>query len=237
MKLHSLMLLTWVLLTGCKAKDISAVEKEQPAEQPEEQTTQTMSYLALGDSYTIGQSVSASERWPVLLAEALNQTGKKIKIPDIIATTGWTTADLLNALTSSNPRTDYNMVSLLIGVNNQYQGRTQEEFRMQFRQLLTKCITYAGGDNKKVFVVSIPDWGVTPYGSGHRDQIALEVDLFNQIAKEESEKAKVLFIDITPLSRTALNDPSLIAPDGLHFSGTMYKQWVDIILPKVKTMI
>ncbi len=193
-------------------------------------------YLALGDSYTIGQSVPVDDRWPVILAAELKKAGKPTATPKIIARTGWTTRNLLDALAQSPPDSTFDLVSLLIGVNNQYQGRNLEEYRVEFRQLLTKSIGYAGGDAGNVFVLSIPDWGVTPLGQGNRDHIAGEIDRFNAVAKEECDKRKVIFIDITGISRRALNNPSLIADDNLHFSGKMYRLWVDEALPHVKRL-
>lgn len=196
-----------------------------------------LKYLALGDSYTIGESVTIEERWPVILAKDLKNAGKPVKNPDIIALTGWTTRDLLNSLENYKPSTQYDMVSLLIGVNNQYQGRAIEEYRTQFRELLLKSISYAHGKASKVFVLSIPDWGVTPYGNGNREKIAAAIDHFNAVAKEECEKEKVLFIDITNISRKALNDPTMLAVDKLHFSGKMHQLWVNEALPKVKSIL
>ena len=193
-------------------------------------------YLALGDSYTIGQSVEPDERWPVILANELKKAEKPIAAPEIIARTGWTTRNLLDALEQSPPTGTFDLVSLLIGVNNQYQGRNMEEYRVEFRQLLQKAIAYAGSDSRNVFVLSIPDWGVTAMGVGNRDHIAAEIDRFNAIAKDECDKQKVIFIDITDISRTALNDPSMIARDRLHFSAKMYRLWVNKALPVVRQM-
>jgi lysophospholipase L1-like esterase len=196
---------------------------------------QGMKYLALGDSYTIGESVNEDERWPVLFANAMRNAGKPTQTPRIIAQTGWTTRDLQLSLQNFNSIEKYDMVSLLIGVNNQYQGRSLEEYRTQFRELLLKSIGYANGEPSQVFVLSTPDWGVTPYGAGSRDQIAAEIDQFNAVAKDECGKEGVLFIDITTISRKALNDPILIAGDNLHYSGKMYQMWVDEVMDKVKS--
>lgn len=194
------------------------------------------SYLALGDSYTIGQSVGPDDRWPVILADELKKVGKSIAAPQIIARTGWTTRNLLDALEQSPPTGTFDLVSLLIGVNNQYQGRNKEEYRIEFRQLLQKAIAYAGDDAGNVFVLSIPDWGVTAMGEGNRDHIAAEIDSFNAIAKDECGKLKIVFIDITGISRTALNDPTMIASDQLHFSGKMYRLWINEAILKVRTL-
>ena len=188
------------------------------------------SYLALGDSYTIGQNVTVDQRWPVLLAKDLRAQGKLVSPPNIIATTGWTTADLLRSLETSPPDKKYDIVSLLIGVNNQYQGRDLEEYRTEFAKLLVKSVDYADGETNSVFVLSIPDWGVTPYGISNKDHIAKEIDQFNDVAREECRKMKILFIDITPISRKALNDPTMVASDRLHFSGKMHQLWVNEVL-------
>ncbi|PWH16870.1 MAG: lysophospholipase [Anaerolineae bacterium] len=191
----------------------------------------TIRYLALGDSYTIGESVAESERWPVQLSAELEKQGHSIELT-IIARTGWTTDELWNGIQQSSITPPYGLVSLLIGVNNQYRGRPVEEYREQFRFLLEQAIQYAGGNPKRVFVVSIPDWGVTPFASG-RDQsrITAEIDAFNTINREEAQATGVGYVDITPYSRTAQSDLSLIAPDGLHPSGKMYAGWVERILP------
>ena len=193
-------------------------------------------YLALGDSYTIGQSVEPDERWPNILSAELKAAGKPVATPQIIARTGWTTRNLLDALGQNPPTGTFDLVSLLIGVNNQYQGRNMEEYRVEFRLLLQKAIAYAGDDAGNVFVLSIPDWGVTAMGEGNRDHIAAEIDRFNAIAKDECDKQKVVFINITDISRKALNDPTMIASDQLHFSGKMYRLWVKEALPKVRQL-
>lgn len=188
-------------------------------------------YLALGDSYTIGESVPENERWPVQLAERLKAENIPVQVT-IIAKTGWTTNELWQGIQTAQPTPPYELVSLLIGVNNQYRGYSSEEYREEFRFLLDKSIEYAGGNKDRVFVVSIPDWGVTPFAEGRdRAQIAQEIDLFNSINKEESTTAGIRYFDITPVSRQP--DPALIAGDGLHPSGRMYSQWVDLIFPHV----
>ena len=182
-------------------------------------------YLALGDSYTIGESVSESERWPNQLAELLQAKGISAEVR-IIARTGWTTEELWRGIQAAKPEPFYDLVSLLIGVNNQYRGYDLNEYREQFTFLLNKCIEYAGGDSNRVIVLSIPDWGVTPFASGRdREQIAKDIDAFNSANREDSEEAGVHYVDVTPFSREAVSDPSLIASDGLHPSGKMYSEW------------
>jgi lysophospholipase L1-like esterase len=194
-------------------------------------------YLALGDSYTIGESVDEAERWPNQLARQLDEHGYKAEVT-IIARTGWTTDELWQGIQARDINPPYDLVSLLIGVNNQYRGRDIEEYREQFVFLLSKSIEYAGGNPKRVFVLSIPDWGVTPFANGRdAEQIAKDIDLFNSVNREETEKAGAYYVDITPISREAINDPSLVANDGLHPSGKMYTRWVEESLPVVLEML
>lgn len=195
-------------------------------------SNQPTRYLAMGDSYTIGESVPENERWPNQLADLLKtSSGRDIEVT-IIARTGWTTAELWQGIQAQKVEPPYDMVSLLIGVNNQYRGYDINEYREEFRFLLEKAIEYAGGNADHVFVLSIPDWGVTPFARGRdAEKIAQEIDAFNAINLEESQKAGVSYIDITPNSREAVNNPSLIAGDGLHPSGTMYARWAELALP------
>jgi lysophospholipase L1-like esterase len=195
-------------------------------------TPRTFSYLALGDSYTIGESVPAEQRWPVQLAGLLGEAGYNVGEPRIVARTGWTTDELNAAIEKENITQTYDLVSLLIGVNNQYRGYSLESYRQEFAGLLEQAIAYAGGDPRRVVVLSIPDWSVTPYAEG-RDQaaIAAAIDDFNRANREETEKQGASYIDVTPTSRQAEDDLSLIAPDGLHPSGFMYTEWARLSLP------
>jgi lysophospholipase L1-like esterase len=190
-------------------------------------------YLALGDSYTIGESVPEGDRFPNQLAALLAQEGHPTEVK-IIARTGWTTSELWDGIQKESLQPPYDLVSLLIGVNNQYRGYDSNEYREEFRFLLEKSIEYAAGDADHVFVFSIPDWGVTPFAKGQdATRISNEIDLFNSINREESEKAGAHYVDITPISRQALTDKSYIAPDGLHPSAAMYAQWSGTALPDV----
>jgi lysophospholipase L1-like esterase len=193
-------------------------------------------YLALGDSYTIGESVEAEGSFPYQLAAELTKAKHPISKPDIIATTGWTTDELIDAISKSDTKDKkYDLVTLLIGVNNQYRGYNQETYRAEFIQLLNTAIAHANGNKNRVFVLSIPDWGVTPFADGRdRSQIAYEIDLFNAINKQETQKAGVAYIDITPISKQAAIDPTLNAEDGLHPSAKMYGLWVKEVLPVVE---
>jgi len=190
------------------------------------------SYLALGDSYTIGESVKESERWPVQLSNSLRN---KLNKPVIIAKSGWTTDQLIDTLNKINFNKKFDFVSLLIGVNNQYRGRSVENFKEGFTILLKKSIEYANYKKERVLVVSIPDWGVTPFAKNkNRTIIGNEIDAFNKVIRDECMKNNITFFNITEISRKAINDNSLIAEDGLHPSKKMYKQWVKIIKPYFK---
>ncbi len=181
-------------------------------------------YLALGDSYTIGERVAEKDRWPNQLADQL-----KIPLPKIIATTGWRTDDLSNAIKAAELKDEYDLVSLLIGVNNQYQGKPAAHYEIEFEELLKTSIKLAKGKVKNVFVVSIPDYGFTPYGKPKQETITKQIDEFNAINKRITEKYKITYFNITEISRKGLEDPTLVAEDGLHPSGKMYSLWVEII--------
>ncbi len=193
-------------------------------------TTPAPRYLALGDSYTIGESVHEHERFPVQLVEQLRARGVSIADAAIIARTGWTTDELWNALDLREPQGTYELVTLLIGVNNQYRGRSAEAYRPEFVKLLQRAIAYAGNDASRVVVVSIPDWGVTPFGRD-RKNVGGEIDAFNAVNRAESLRLGAHYVDITPGSREALHDAALIANDGLHPSEKMYTRWVELITP------
>ena len=190
-------------------------------------------YLALGDSYTIGESVSEAERWPNQLAEKLNQKNILVGKPRIIATTGWRTDNLSNAMTIAKLQPEYDLVSLLIGVNNQYQGKPADQYAKEFEELLKTSIILAKGKTENVFVVSIPDYDYTPFGEKKKEKISKEIDEFNSINKKITEQFKVKYINITDISRKALEDTSLVAGDGLHPSGKMYGLWVEQILKAI----
>lgn len=193
-------------------------------------------YLALGDSYTIGQSVSEAERFPNQTISSLRAQNIKINDPKIIATTGWTTKNLIDALNANPPQNNYDVVSLLIGVNNQYQGRSIEEYKTEFTLLLNKAIQYAANKPAHVFVLSIPDYSVTPFANGaNKVKIAAEIDQFNAANKAISLQLGVNYLDITSISREP--DPSLIAGDGLHPSGKQYKRWADLLAPLMKQVL
>lgn len=218
-------LLALALLSSCSG--MSTPDTATPAEPAPAKAR----YLALGDSYTIGESVAEAERFPVQLAHEL-----RLGEPTIIAKTGWTTDELGHALDTVRLAGPFDLVTLLIGVNNQYRGRDAEEYRGEFADLLQRAIGFAGGDAKKVVVVSIPDWGVTPFAEGRdRAKIGAEIDRYNAINREEANRAGARYVDITAVSRG--NDPALVAGDGLHPSGKQYSEWVRLILPEARAAL
>ncbi len=195
-------------------------------------------YLALGDSHTIGESVPTEARWPDQLARLLatdreGSLWEGIQIDlTLVARTGWTVKELWEGMQTNPPQGTYDLVTLLIGVNDQYRGYPVDGYRRDFRFLLGKAIQYAGGNPRKVIVLSIPDWSVTPFATGRdRVQIAQEITDFNTVNREEAEKAGVYYVDITPISRQAVSDAALIASDGLHPSGKMYALWAQEVFP------
>lgn len=196
-------------------------------------------YLALGDSYTIGESVAVSERFPIQLAAQLSADGYQVEAPEIIAKTGWTTDELSAALDEKEPIGKFDFVTLLIGVNNQYRGKDAEEFRKEFAVLLQRAVGYTDSI-KNVIVVSIPDWGVTPFAveKGRDPQtVGEEIELYNSLKKEETKRAGAQYIYITDISKDAKHDASLLAEDKLHPSGKMYSLWVERILPVAKQIL
>ncbi len=201
----------------------------------------TPSYLALGDSYTIGENVEPAGRWPIQLAAALRAEGIAIDDPRIIATTGWTTDELSAAIDAAQPLgDDHALVSLLIGVNNQYRGRGVDEYAREFAILLERAIGFAGRRADRVFVLAIPDWGVTPFATDSgRDiaAIARELDAYNAAAAKLCADRGVVFIDTAPVSRTRGAEPAMLADDGLHPSAAMYSEWARLALPAVRRML
>lgn len=194
-------------------------------------------FLALGDSYTIGEGVPEAGRWPVQLADLLRARGIALDAPRIIATTGWTTDELdagIDAANAADPiPTDHALVSLLIGVNNQYRGRSLAEYEVQFAGLLERAIEFAAGEASRVIVLAIPDWGVTPFAiqSGRdRAQIATQLDAFNLAAQRMTEARGARFVDTAPVSRERGGEVAMLADDGLHPSAAMYALWAEAAL-------
>lgn len=203
-----------------------------------EQGQEKLKYLALGDSYTIGESVDPSMRYPVQIADSLEKQGCLMDDPRIIAVTGWTTSDLKTGINAASPQGPYDLVSLLIGVNNQYRGMDINIYKKEFGELIDQSILFAGNDTGRVIVLSIPDWGVTPFASGRdREKIAREIDQYNAINKEITLSRGIVWIDVTAISRLAESDLTLIAVDGLHPSGKMYTEWVRLALPEIVNML
>jgi lysophospholipase L1-like esterase len=197
-------------------------------------------YLALGDSYTIGEGIDAAGRWPVQLAAQLRGRGLAAGEPQIVARTGWTTAELSAAIDAAAPRGPFALVSLLIGVNDQYRGGQPEDYRAGFAPLLRRAIAFAGNQPGRVIVLSIPDWSVTPFAiASGRDlpRIAREIQRFNEINRQEAERAGARWVDITAASRRALGDSAQLAPDGLHPSARMYAEWARLALPAAAAAI
>jgi len=200
----------------------------------------SLTYLALGDSYTIGESVAESGRWPVQLAHALRAEGIALADPRIIATTGWTTDELEWGIDSAEPLGTFDLVSLLIGVNNQYRNRSAVAYGGEFHTLLLRAIRHARGRADRVLVLSIPDWGVTPFArNDKRDAgtIGGEIDAFNAAAQKICAKEGVAFVDITPISRERGADAEMLAADGLHPSAAMYTLWTQAALPVARALL
>lgn len=196
---------------------------------PEVQDNINISYLALGDSYTIGTSVALDQRWPVQLARDLVQDSITVTYQRIIATNGWTTSELQEGIEAANITEQYDLVSLLIGVNNQFRGQPLSTYETEFEELLNQAIGFAQNNSSRVFVVSIPDYAFTPFGGG-RNEISEGVAAFNAAAKVITERYGIPFLNITPISQEAANDADLVAADNLHPSGKQYGRWVDEVI-------
>ncbi len=225
------LVLTLASLAGC------AMSVPTPATRGNDDT---LSYLALGDSYTIGEGVAAAKRWPVQLASALRAEHIPLADPRIIATTGWTTDELDAGIDAAQPLGHYDFVSLLIGVNDQYRGRALAEYQRRFAPQLERAIGFAGGRAERVLVLSIPDWGVTRFGhESGRDttQIAHELDAYNAAAQAICMAHGVAFVDITAVSRQHGAEPAMLASDGLHPSAAMYALWTQAALPIARRLL
>ena len=197
-------------------------------------------FLALGDSYTIGEGVTENERWPAQLAARLRADGIDLVTPRIVATTGWTTDELSAAMDAQRFDPPYDLVSLSVGVNNQYRGRDTDNYRKEFLALLERAITLAGDRPQRVIVVSIPDWGVTRFGvESGRDvaRIAQELDAYNAINRDEARRRHVQWADVAAVSRRAGAERRMLATDGLHPSGKQYALWLQTILPAARAAL
>jgi lysophospholipase L1-like esterase len=239
MKALYLILFTVTAFSGCSKKGIDnttpATVNMNNKDTTSTLTSDSLHYLALGDSYTIGESVPQSDSYPYQLTNSLRQNNfLNVKPPTIIAVTGWTTDNLIDAINNSGLKgKTYDVVTLLIGVNDQFQGLSQDNYKIKFAQVLKTAIAFAKDDSSRVFVLSIPDYGVTPFAGGNDAIIGPQIDQFNAINQAISLQAHVHYLNITTISRTAANHPELIAVDGLHPSGEMYSEWVQVLAPMV----
>ena len=207
-----------------------------PIENPIPNPPPAIKYLALGDSYTIGQSVDIDERYPIQLQNRLVADSTIIDTTIIIAKTGWTTSNLKNAIANANLTDTFDLVSLLIGVNNQFQNKPIDEYEIEFEELLNTAIEFAGNSKENVFVLSIPDYAFTPFGNGN-PTISTEIDDFNFVNKKITDSLGISYFDITPISRQGLAEPDLVATDGLHPSGEQYSRWIDLLYDAIKMKV
>lgn len=227
-------ILLFVLVFSCSSEENVQIPFEDEEDQPEE--IQKFSFLALGDSYTIGQGVDESESWPFQLQNIFTAEARQIEKVKVIAQTGWTTRNLLSAIETQDPE-NYDIVSLLIGVNNQFQGIDFSIFESEFNLLLDKAISFANGNKNKVFVVSIPDYGVTPFGSNNSDVIAEEINKYNTYIQQQCEDEEIPFIDVTTISRNLGASEGALATDNLHPSANQYRLWVEEMFPVVRGIL
>jgi lysophospholipase L1-like esterase len=235
--------LLWLLpsilcVAGCtkqKSSNTLPISSTTPPAAPAPVADSGMRYLALGDSYTIGQGVHENARFPAQTVALLRQEGFALKNPEYIAVTGWTTASHASAILRQMPQGPYDIVTLLIGVNDQYQHMDTGGYRTRFTGLLKKSVELAGNRPAKVFVLSIPDYSATPFvQEADKPRVSEQIDWFNAINKQITLQNKIAYIDITPSTREAKTDPTLVADDGLHPSGTAYKIWAEMLAPLIK---
>lgn len=236
-----------IFLLSCNAEENNSTPPGanppvvSPPKTPEPPVASKVNYLALGDSYTIGQSVCATCRFPEQLKTSLSAMYSSTVSIKVIATTGWTTSNLISAIDSQNPEPNYDLVTLLIGVNNQYQHKNFSVYEKEFPELVNKAILLAKGDKKNVVVISIPDYAYTPYGQAlagnQSNKISAEITQYNNFAENYCNNNQIAFVSITEITREGLNNPSLVASDGLHPSEAAYKMFVDKMMPKVKSAL
>jgi|AntRauTorckE6833_2_1112554.scaffolds.fasta_scaffold27725_2 lysophospholipase L1-like esterase len=217
-----------VSFSGCNSK----------IETKETSKSEHIRYLALGDSYTIGTGIEEEINYPNQLSDSLSAKGFGFDTTQIIAVNGWTTTDLKEGIEAASPDSAFDMVSLLIGVNNQYQGLELDLYRTEFRELLEQAIAFAGSDTSAVWILSIPNYGITPFAeSRNLIIIGQEIEVYNSIAKEIASEYDIPFIDITPISELAADENSLLASDELHPSAMMYAMWVEVMMPTVTQIL
>lgn len=224
------------ILTSCgPALETIPEVINETAEESTKDSLMEYSYLALGDSYTIGEGVSYSERWPVQLVEELKDRGYAVAPPKIVAETGWTTQNLLIAMDNQlYQQRLYDLVSVLIGVNNQYQEKSLEDYELDLNEIFRFAITKSRNGVDGVFALSIPDYGVTPFGGLNAEEISEEIDEFNAVYRRVAEEYGIDFYNITPISREVERNPDLLADDDLHPSGEMYRAWMLYIVDEVE---
>lgn len=233
--MNSLLILFISFFMGCSGDDgMGNIPNPESPDNENPTSTAEFKILALGDSYTIGQSVCSDCRFPEQLKDSLLNKieGSTIDL-DIIAVTGWTTTNLKDAISNQDPSNDYDLVTLLIGVNNQFQGKPFSLYETEFSQLLNTAIDKAKGNKDRVIVVSIPDYAYTPFGqsTSNQNQISQEIDNYNDFARTTANAKGVTFVNITDITREGLEDPSLVASDGLHPSEKAYTRFVERLLP------
>ncbi len=207
-------------------------------DKPSPKNLKSIKFLALGDSYTIGEGISKNENWPTQLSNLLKEKKINVQVLHILAATGWTTNDLLRSISNFSLEEKYELVTLLIGVNDQFQGSSENSYAIGFEKLILKAIQLAGGNPKRVIVISIPDYGVTQFGKqSFPAKIKAEIDGFNEINKNIAANKGVEYVNVTEISRLAGEDPTLIAADGLHPSAKMYFKWIKLIEPAAMNSI
>ncbi|GAB4092188.1 SGNH/GDSL hydrolase family protein [Flaviaesturariibacter terrae] len=237
MTLVNMILAAGLLLAGCSKKPAAIASSPAPAPAPvlpAPPPAPQRSYLALGDSYTIGQSVGETERFPYLLAARLADSNLHVATLRYIARTGWTTDELQAAIAAEGALGTYDVVTLLIGVNDQYRGRDTASYAARFTQLLETAIALAGGRNGHVFVLSIPDYSATPFvAAADKPRVRRGIDDFNAVNRRITEAYSVSYTDITPDTRLVASDPGLLASDNLHYSAREHAVWAGRLLPKV----
>lgn len=233
--MHVLVLFGILSLLACTKQNPVEVLPAPPATSG---AGSTKTYLALGDSYTIGQGVLAAQRFPAQTVTLLRQEGISIADPVYIGQTGWTTANLQSAIAAQNPPITYDVVTLLIGVNDQYQRMDTGGYAIRFTQLLEKAVQLGKGKPANVFVLSIPDYSATPFvPASDKERVSKEIDYFNNINRRITTAYNISYTDITPSSREAASNPALVASDNLHPSGLEYKKWAELLAPKIKAVL
>ncbi|MDF4203971.1 SGNH/GDSL hydrolase family protein [Maribacter sp. SA7] len=235
---HLLYRLTLITFLFSFLPSCSQTQEKEPEQVIDDTNNQEIiNYLALGDSYTVGESVAFEDSFPAQLSSRIEENQNRLVNTTVIAQTGWRTDQLIASI-GNRESADYNLVTLLIGVNNQFQSRPFSQYETEFTELLNKAISLAGNDSNKVIVLSIPDYYYTPYGQNNGDkQISTELDRYNNFAKSTAKTKGVTFLDITDITRRGLDETELVANDGLHPSGLAYEKFVERLYPLVSTRL